>query len=128
MLDKMNLTAVIPMLTKTHSAFVSLHKCTLYTLTFSHNFFRNITQDHLIDVATCGTFDTCCITSNLSNTMFEFHGVLAMFLLTSCKDDDIQDKTWHSLDTQYYKAALIIPHKAGVSAFESPEQTQFTCQ
>lgn len=94
MLDKMNLTAVIPMLTKTLSAFVSLHKCTLYTSTFSHNFFRNITQDHLIDVATHGACDTCCITSNLSNTMFEFHGgVLAMFLLTSCKDDDIQDKT-----------------------------------
>lgn len=74
-------------------------------------------------------FDTCLMTSILSNTMFAFHGgVLAMFLLTSCKDDDIQDKTWHSLDTQYYKAALIIPHKAGVSAFESPEQTQFTCQ
>lgn len=39
-------------------------------------------------------FDTCLMTSILSNTMFAFHGgVLAMFLLTSCKDDDIQDKT-----------------------------------
>lgn len=73
--------------------------------------------------------NTCLMTLILSNTMFEFHGgVLAMFLLTTCKDDDIQDKTWYNLDTKYYKAALIISHKARVSAFESPEQTQFTCQ
>lgn len=45
-------------------------------------------------------FDTCLMTSILSNTMFEFHGgVLAMFLLTSYKDADIQDKTWYNLDT-----------------------------
>lgn len=45
-------------------------------------------------------FLTRLMTSILSNKMFEFHGgVLAMFLLTSCKDDDLQDKTWYNLDT-----------------------------